>query len=365
MSVSSSSALVASRNLTAVQNKIANTTAKLSSGSRITKSSDDAAAFGVANVLRSDIKAYSQAARNAEQAGSVYAIADGAAQSVAKMAERMKELAGQAASDSVDSAGRSRIIQEFTQLQAEITRTVNTVKFQGNALLNGGFGATVNASSTALTSAAAGVYGVAISGAAAGSYTLSSASSVVTMTNGSTSQTLAVTAGANQTLNFSSFGISVKTNTTVGAATLDAKNISVAAGTGTFLVGASGSYSSNDVLTIDGSALDLRTSALGINADSVDTLANAQTALTNLDTAIGKINAALGVIGAGQSRVDTALDNLKTTIQNFSAAESTLRDLDIADEMANFSKMQIMQQAATSVLAQANQAGQGVMKLFQ
>ena len=71
------------------------------------------------------------------------------------------------------------------------------------------------------------------------------------------------------------------------------------------------------------------------------------------------------IIGAGQSRVDTALDNLKTTIQNFSAAESTLRDLDIADEMAGYSKMQIMQQAATSVLAQANQAGQGVMKLFQ
>lgn len=365
MSVSSSSALQASRNLTAIQNKVASATSKLSSGSRLTKSSDDAAAFGVANVLRADVKAYTQAARNAEQAGSVYAIADGAASSVAKMAERMKELAGQAASDSVDSAGRSRINQEFTQLQAEITRTVNTVKFQGNALLNGGFGATVNASSTALTAASAGVYDVAISGAAAGSYTLASGSSKVTMTNGATTQTLAVTAGANQTLNFSAFGIAIKTNTSVGAATLDAKNITVAAGTGTFLVGASGSYGSNDVLTIDGSALDLSTSTLGINADTVDTLANAQTALTHLDTAIGKINAAIGVIGAGSSRVESALDNLKTTIQNFSAAESTLRDLDIADEMANYSKMQVMQTAATSVLAQANQQGQGVMRLFQ
>jgi flagellin len=354
------SALNAAKNLGMVQDQIAASTAKLSSGFRITKASDDAAGLGIANVLRSDIRAYTQASRNAEQVNSVYNIAEGAASSIGANLERMKELAAQAASDSVDSSGRVRINQEFTALQSEISRTVSTTKFQGNALLNGAFGATV----TNTTAATAGIYDVAISGAATGTYTVHGGSSVATMTNGSVSQTLAVAANTNQALNFSQFGVTVNTNTTADASTLEGATATVAAGTGTFLVGASGSYSTNDSLTISGASLDLTTSTLGISASSVTTLASAQTALTALDTAIGKVNTALGVIGAGQSRINTAINNLKTVTTNFSAAESTIRDLDMADEMSKFSKNQILAQAGTAMLAQANQAGQGVLKLL-
>lgn len=354
------SALIAANNLGMVQDQIAASTAKLSSGFRITKASDDAAGLGIANVLRSDVRAYTQASRNAEQANSVYNIAEGAASSIATNLERMKELAAQAASDSVDSAGRVRINQEFTALQSEISRTVSTTKFQGNALLNGAFGATV----TNTTTATAGIYDVAISGATTGTYTLNSGSSIATLTNGSVSQTLGVTAGSNQSLNFSQFGVTVNTNTTVGANTLDGATVTVAAGSGTFLVGASGAYSTNDSLTIAGSSLDLTTSTLGINASSVTTLANAQTALASIDTAIGKVNTALGVIGAGQSRISTAINNLKTVTTNFTAAESTIRDLDMAAEMSKFSKNQILAQAGTAMLAQANQSGQGILKLL-
>ncbi len=252
-------------------------TQKLSSGFRITRAADDAAGLGIANVLRSDIRAYTQASRNAEQANSVFSIAEGAASSVQSMLERMKELATQAASDTVDSNGRGRIEDEFAELTAEISRTVSTTKFQGQPLLDGNYSAT-------------------------------------------------------------------------------------------FLVGASGDYTGNDVLEVDGSKMRLTTMELlgnsGVAQKKVDTLSDAQTALTALDDAIGKVNAALGYIGASQSRMENAIGNLKSTVQNYAAAESTIRDVDMADEMVSFSKNTILAQAATSILAQANQAGQGILKLL-
>ena len=356
-------ALSAARSLGMVQDAVRQSSEKLSSGFRINHASDDAAGLGIANVLRSDIRAYTQASRNAEQANSVYSIADGATQSIQKMLERMKELAAQSASDSVDTAGRSRIDAEFQQLKAEISRTVSITKFQGNTLLNGGFGSTVS-SATALA-AGTGGYDVALNGAAAGTYALTAGGGAITMTLGAVSQTMALTAAVNQSLSFSTFGVTLRTNSSVTATSLNATNVVVAAGTGTFLVGASGAYTTSDVLTIAGSSLDLRTSALGVSASQVDTLANAQTALSAIDTAIGNVNSALGVIGSGQSRVQNAIDNLKTVIQNYSAAESTIRDLDMADEMVRYSKNQILAQAGTAMLAQANQAGQGVLQLLR
>jgi flagellin len=357
-------ALSAAKNLSMVQNEVAKSSEKLSSGFRINHASDDAAGLGIANKLRSDIRAYSQASRNAEQANSVYNIAEGAAQSIQTMLERMKELAAQSASDSVDTAGRTRVNAEFQALKSEIDRTVNTTKFQGNTLLNGAFGASVTGGTA--VAAGTGVYSAEISGAATGTYTIAAASGVISLSNASgTTQTLAITDGVKQSLNFSALGVSINTDTSVVAANLDTLTVTVGGGAGTFLVGASGSYTTNDVLTITGSSLDLRSSALGVSTSAADTLANAQAALSALDTAIGNVNTALGVIGAGQSRISNATDNLKTVIQNYSAAQSTIRDLDMAAEMVNFSKNQILAQAGTAMLAQANQAGQGVLKLLQ
>lgn len=356
-------AMSAARNLGLVQNEVQKSSEKLSSGFRINRASDDAAGLGIANKLRSDIRAYGQASRNAEQANSVYNIAEGAAQSIQSMLERMKELAAQSASDSVDTAGRTRVNAEFQALKSEIDRTVSTTKFQGNTLLNGAFGASVSGGTA--VAAGNGVYSVDLSGAATGTYTLAAGSGVATLTSGSLSQTLAVADDTIQSLNFSSLGVTINTDSSVKQATLDGKDITVAGGAGTFLVGASGSYTTNDVLTITGSSLDLRASTLGIGSSAADTLSNAQTALSAIDTAISRVNTALGVIGAGQSRISNAVDNLKTVIQNYSAAQSTIRDLDMADEMVKFSKNQILAQAGTAMLAQANQSGQGILRLLQ
>ncbi len=357
------SALTANRNLQNVNSDISKSMAKLSSGFRITRAGDDAAGLGIANVLRADIRSLNQAARNSEQAGSLLNIADGAAGTVQKMLERMKELASQAASDSVDSAGRGRITTEYQALRAEIDRTVATVKFQGQTILNGGFGATIDASSTALS--AVGVYAARLNGVGAGAYTLSSGGSIATLTNGSTSQTLGFTAATKQTLSFSSLGLSIDTNQAVGAATLSG-NVTVGAGSGSFLVSSSGAYTTSDQITIAGAGLNLGAVALGINATmNPDTLANAQTALTQIDTAILAVNTAIGTIGSLQNRVETATENTRITVQNLSAAQSTIRDLDMAEEMTNFTKSQILAQAGTAMLAQANQAGQGVLTLLR
>jgi flagellin len=361
-------ALQAARSLGMVQDQVKSSSEKLASGFRINRASDDAAGLGIANVLRADIRAYTQASRNAEQANSVYNIAEGASQSVQKMLERMKELASQAASDSVDGSARTRINAEFTALRTEIDRTVNTTKFQGNTLLNGGFGASVSGG-TALA-AGTGVYGAQISGAAAGTYTLSHAAGDITMTNGAgVTQTIAAADmpadGTVSSLNFSTFGVTVDLDSSFTAAGLDTLTVTVAAGAGTFLIGASGDYAGQDSLTINGATLDLRTSALGVDTSTVDTLANAQSALTAIDGAIAVVNTAIGEIGAGQSRIENAVSNLKTIVQNFAAAESTIRDVDMADEMVKFSKNQILAQAGTAMLAQANQAGQGVLRLLQ
>jgi flagellin len=359
-------AMSAARTLGSVQNDVKASSEKLASGFRINKASDDAAGLGIANVLRADIRAYTQATRNAEQANSVYNIAEGAAQSIQKMLERMKELATQSASDSVDSDARTRINAEFTALRTEIDRTVNTTRFQGNTLLNGGFGSSVDSGSTALA-AGSGVYGVRTSGTAAGTYTLSATGSDITLDdgNGNTQTVTAAADGTVSSLNFSQFGITVDLDSSFAAADLDGLEIDVTAGSGTFLIGASGDYAGQDSLTINGSSLDLRTATLGVDASTVDTLANAQDALDDIDGAIESVNAALGEIGAGQSRIDNAISNLKTVIQNFSAAESVIRDVDMAEEMVKFSKNQILAQAGTAMLAQANQAGQGVLRLLQ
>jgi flagellin len=129
-----------------------------------------------------------------------------------------------------------------------------------------------------------------------------------------------------------------------------------------FLVGASGAYNTHDLVSLD--ALDLRVETLGIQDADLSIADTARAALSHLDSAISHVNQALGSIGAFQNRIENAMGNLKTSIQNISAAESVIRDLDMAEEMTNFSKNQILQQAGTAMLAQANQAGQTVLQLL-
>lgn len=365
------SANEAYRNLGKVNADVQGSMAKLSSGFRINKAGDDAAGLGIANKLRADTRALSQAAKNAEQANSLLSVAEGGLQTVGKILERMKELATQSASDNTDADGRTAIQAEFSQLRTEISKIVSTTKFQGKTLLDGGFGNSVDsgASSTALA-AGTGIFGATINGTAADDYTLSMATDGnLTVTNGSgVTQTVAVSAGR-QSVSFDQFGLTIETDANFSATAANnpaaASVIQVDAGTagGSFMVRSSGAYTSDDNITLDN--IDVTIATLGIDTDTLATSAGAKTALANIDDAIETVNGALGDVGAAQNRIGYALENVKAQISNFTAAESVIRDVDMAEEMTKFSKNQILSQAGTAMLAQANQSAQGILQLLR
>jgi flagellin len=355
------SALTASRNLQNTNTDVAKSMGRLSSGFRINNAADDAAGLAIANKFRADVRSLTQASRNAEQANSVLQIAEGGATNIGRILDRMKELATQSAADAVDADGRTQINNEFSALRSEIDRITNTVKFQGEELLDGSYGSTITNSATT------GLYAAKSSGANIGVYTLAHGANHATLSSAGGSQTLATVAATKQTLNFSTFGLSIDTDTSLGAASLNGGLVTVGAGAGgKFMVSSSGSYGANDAITLD--ALNLTSSTLGLASSTtvdLDTRAKAETTLTAIDTAIKHVATALGKIGSAQNRIEFAASNTKTAIQNISAAESVIRDLDMAEEMTKFTKNQILQQAGTAMLAQANQSAQGILQLLR
>lgn len=371
------SALNAFRNLSMTNVQLGRSIAKLSSGFRINRAADDAAGLGIANKMRADLRGFRQASRNASQANAVVQTAEGAASTISNILDRMKELAAQGASDNVTNSDRSKLNAEFTALQSEITRIVDTTKYQGNKLVDGSFGNSFDAATSTADGANSidAVTDINVNGVKAGTYTFGVGSTADDITlddgNGLTQQLSGLSDGA-QTLNFSAFGIKVDVGanfkgTDVANDALvngGAKTIVVAAGNASFLVSASGESSyATDKITL--SSLDLTLSTLGINADSVDTNSNATTALVNIDSAISTVSDVLGTIGAAQNRIDFASQNLSASIENLAAAESVIRDADLAAEMIDFTKNQILQQAGTAMLAQANSAPQGVLQLLR
>lgn len=358
------SALNTLRTLGTTGKEFSKSIGRLSSGFRINRAADDAAGLGIANKMRADLRSMRQASRNAEQASSVLQVAEGAAQTIAGIVDRMKELATQAASDNTDASGRTRINTEFTELKSEITRIVDTTKFQDSVLLDGTMG---NAATLAGT--AAGVDSVSISGTKTGAYAVSQTTAAVTVSNSGKTQTLSGLSAGAQTLSFDLFGIDIKVdssfnvtadNETFRAATNSVVN--VAGGDSSFLVSSSGEYATQDAVSL--SALDLSLGTLGVSG-TLDSKANALTALGQIDTAIGKISDVFATIGAAQNRIEYAQQNTNAAVENISAAESVIRDVDMAAEVTQMTKFQILQQAGTAMLAQANQAPQGVLSLLR
>jgi flagellin len=367
------SALNTFRNLTNTENAVSSSMQKLSSGFRINRASDDAAGLAIANKLRNTGRSLQAASRNAQQAGSMLQIADGAGQSIASILDRMKELATQAASDTIGDQ-TSKLDDEFQALNEEIQRIVDTTKYQGTALLDGTGGGTVKVDDTSTVyDGGSDVTKVKLSSAAESgkTWTIANAAAdnnLISITDG-TDTYYAVAEDGAQTISFDEIGVSIETSASfkisdgTDPGSFDGKTIITAAGTAsgtplTILVGATGDPSGDD-------KLDLDLPALAKLSGDLTSIANAQTAMGAVDTLLDTVNDFLGNVGALQSRLDFATQNLSTTIQNTAAAESTIRDVDMAEEMTTFSKNQILQQAGTAMLAQANQLGQGVLTLLR
>jgi flagellin len=262
-------------------------------------------------------------------------------------------------------------------LQSEITRIVDTTKYQGTKLVDGSFGNSLDTATSTADNANSidAATDIDIAGVTAGTYTFALGTTAddlsLTDGNGLTQELTGLSDGA-QTLNFSAFGIKVDVGANFKGTDIanDAlvngggKTIVVSAGNASFLVSASGESSyATDKITL--SSLDLSLSTLGVDGDAVDTSGNATTALVNIDSAIAAVGDVLGTIGAVSNRLSFATLNLSASIENLSAAESVIRDADLAQEMVEFTKNQILQQAGTAMLAQANLAPQGVLSLLR
>jgi flagellin len=323
------------------------------------------------------VRSLQQAQRNASQANSMLQVADGALNTVATILDRMKELASQANSANIGQEA-GKLQAEFDSLVSEIDRIAATTTYNGTALTNGGFGSSLDrTASTAYANAAGQVADIQLNGTAVGVYTFDSVAAAATLTRASDSVSQVVTgisATARSTVNFSNFGITIEGGSNwAGAAGLDGLTVNVTAGTsGSFMVSSSGNYGSSDLVSVSG--IDLRTSqAAGLDLASggfvlstaLTTAANAQGALSRIDTALAKVGTAIGTVGAAQSRIDYASTNVANLVQNTAAAESVIRDADMAFEMTVFTKNQILQQAGTAMLAQANQAPQSILTLIR
>ena len=346
---------------------------RLSSGFRINSAADDAAGLGIANKLRNDVRSLRQASRNAEQATAMLQVAEGATSTIGNILDRMKELAAQAASS--NSGDRSALQTEFSTLRSEIGRIVSTTKYQGNALVDGTMGNSFDVANSDID-ANADVQLATISGAGtAGTYTIAKvdATHVSATDGGGNVQVLTVASTGAQSVSFDRFGISFSTAVSFDISgnndSFGANNsfvVAAGANAAEFLVSSSGSYGSSDLVSMS-TAINLKTDATGLSLDGEDlsTQGGAQTALTAIDAAVTVVNGALSTIGATQNRIDFALSSVKATTENFAAAESTIRDADMAMEMTELSRVQILQQAGTAMLAQANQAPQSILQLLR
>lgn len=381
-------ALNAFRNLSATNKRLEDSIRKLSSGFRINKAGDDAAGLSVANRLRAAIRGLNVASRNASQASSVVGIADGTVNTLSTILDRMKELATQAASANTSSSDLPKLDSEFQALKQEVDRMVASTTFQGDTLLDGTFGLTLAAGAPDAggtlfgPDAAAPVASVSSVAFSAGSlagvtYTLTDtagAPQTITMTTsdlggGATiSQTIAKSAESGaQTFQFSQLGITIEVDSGYVDGDLNAQTIITdAAGSGTFIVGAGAGAGLTNADKLVMAFGNLTTGASGLNLVGSDltTAANSEAAVAVLDAAINTLNSEIGNIGAVQNRLEVAKTNISTLIENFEAAESTIRDADLAEETIEFTKNQVLQQSGLAMLAQANAAPQGVLSLL-
>lgn len=287
------------RNLTVSGNNMTKSLERLSSGYRINRAADDAAGLAVSEKMKAQIRGLSMAERNTQDGISLLQTAEGGASKIQDMLQRMRELAVQSASGSLEDNDRAQLQAEFEELTKEINRTASTITFNNQSLING-TPEVKDASGTVTTEA---------------------------KLDGKTTFTIQVGANEGESINFELTSLN-----TVGLGLADT------------------------------TATDPDTLKTGI------TIANGSDAaktITALDTALKTVSTARAQMGAYQNRLESTVSTLQTQNENLTAAESRIRDVDMAQEMANFTKYQVLQQAGTAMLAQANQLPQSILSLLQ
>jgi flagellin len=379
------------RNLGASNSALNVSLQRLSTGYRINSAKDDAAGLQISNRLSAQVSGLNVATRNANDGISLMQTAEGALQQSTNILQRVRDLSLQSANGSNGATERKALNQEVTQLKNELDRIANTTTFAGKKLLDGSFGtsafqvgAAANETiSVSLADAGAtslkGDYftqsGTAFTGTATASGSVTVTINTAGAAGGATVVKFDVASGATaasvqesavKAINDSNLGLYAFTNAAgtgtqivsqYNDATPAANNLAVAGVAFTTVptgLTAGGTVAGATVATND-----------TVAALDITTVEGAQKAVLVIDQALGQIDTQRAALGAVQNRFDNTISNLQSISENASAARSRIRDTDFAQETSELTKNQILQQAGTAILAQANQLPQAVLSLLQ
>ncbi len=373
------------RNLSATDTQMSKSLEKLSSGFRINRAADDAAGLAISEGLRSQVGGLKVAVRNAQDGISVVQTAEGALTEVHSILQRVRDLAVQAGNDSNNTKSREAIKTESDSLVAELGRIAESTNFNGIDLLKGNgaggnlkfqVGAAGNSNSVIEVSLAganvksiADGLGAAVSGSTAVVATPTTVTGAMTFTIGTTGNSETVTTasvGAAGTIKtVQGLADQLNADTAFSAkltASVDKDNqLVVQAKDGRAVVG--GNTAGTHAAAGTGVAVSV--TAASVTGLDFTNSTNAQNSIRRLDTAIQSVSTARAGLGALQNRFEHTINNLNVSVENLSASESRIRDADMAQEMMQFTRNQILSQAGTAMLAQANQGSQGVLQLLR
>ena len=370
---------------------------KLSSGLKINKAADNATGLAISEKMRSQIRGLDQASQNTQDGISVVQTAEGAIEEVGNIVQRMRELAVQGANETNTGSDRAKISEELTQLHEEIDRIAESTQFNGKDLLNGtntvrteakyditkentgkikdvevqdGFDfddlsaadikikTTANANPTiALEGNGAGKYKVVADGLQVNGKISANSTIKIIDDNG---KSIKFTVGADEIdASNNAFKIASKADSEVE---IEGKEISLQVGANT-----------SDSQTLKVKIENVSTKSLGLEGDTITKMAKegkkgtdaANTMIKSLDKALERVNTSRANLGAMQNRLETTASNLTTSNENLTAAESRIRDVDVAEEMMNLSKLNLINQAAQAMMSQAKSQPEGVMQLLR
>lgn len=315
--------------------------------------------------MRGQVKGLNQAVRNAQDGISLIQTAEGALNETHSILNRMRELAVQSSNDTNTAEDRGNIQDEMDQLAGEITRIANNTQFNGQDLLKGDFSATfhiganqgqnLSISLNEMSSAQLGVGGAELTSAKAADGTVDATFANDT-TNGLKAGNYTVEdTSSNPSYTGYDLAVADASGKIVGLIADAAASTTIVSAentTVTMATMAAGALDADGTISIQGSGIDITSQT------------NADAAIASIDNAIKTVSEERSKLGATQNRLDHTINNLTTTSENLSAAESRIRDVDMAKEMMEFTKNNILNQASTAMLAQANQMPQGVLQLL-
>ena len=380
--------LNAQRNLNTSSSSLATSIQRLSSGMRINSAKDDAAGLAISERFTTQIRGLDVATRNANDGISLAQTAEGAMVEISNNLQRVRELAVQSANATNSESDRKALQSEVDQLVAEIDRVAGQTNFNGTKLLDGSFSgglfqiganagetiainSVINAKTDSLGSAK---YAATTTSTAAVAGTATAAGEVSGLVvNGQAIDKVAVAIGdtgadvgkkiataINEKMDQTGVYAKVEKDGKLSLHSLIAdKDLTLTAPTSTAVAGLTGG---------DLAGLAAGTAAAGDDASvknvSITTVEGAQKAMSIIDKALGSVNSARAEMGAIQNRFSSTIANLSTTSENLSASRSRIRDTDYAKETAELTRTQILQQAGTAMLAQANSSSQNVLSLL-